>query len=68
MNMKHFISCKSISKGVLKLSFFVPARRNVIWLGLLHFMSYACKGFKPTSKIKTFDSNVKQKVHNDENC
>ena len=43
--------------------FFVTARQNVTWLGVmgltLLFMPCACKGYKPTSKIKTFDSNVK---------
>ena len=29
-------------------------------------MSYACKGCKPTSKIKTFVPNKKQKILNDE--
>ena len=29
-------------------------------------MSWACKGFTSTLEIKTFDSNVKQKVLNDE--
>ena len=40
---------------------------NVVWLGAsgltLHVVSRACKG----SEIKTFDSNVKQKVLNGEN-
>ena len=30
------------------------------------FMSCACKGYKPTSEIKTFNSNVKQNILNDE--
>ena len=30
-------------------------------------MSWTCKGHKSTPEIKTFDSSVKQKVHNDEN-
>ena len=29
-------------------------------------MSWACKGYTSTSKIEIFDSNVKQKVRNDE--
>ena len=69
--MKYFIWCKSTGFGILKLMFFFEtARQNVIWLGVsgltLLFMSCACKGYKPTYKIKTFDSNVKQKVLNGE--
>ena len=68
MNIKYFIWCKSTSMGILKLMFYVSARQNIIWLvvnGLtLLFMPCACKGYKPTSKVKTFDSNVKQKVLN----
>ena len=52
--------------------FVVSARQRVIWLGAsgvtLHFMSCACKGYKSIYKIKTFHSNVKQKVLNDEKC
>ena len=50
--------------------FFVSARQKVIWLGVsgltLNLMSWACKGYTSTSEIETFDSNVKQKVLNDE--
>ena len=50
--------------------FFVPARQKVIWLGVsgltLNLMSWACKGYTSSSKIETFDSNVKQNVLNDE--
>ena len=57
--------------GDLKINvFFVTARQNVIWLGVsgltLLFMSCAFKRYTPTSKIKTFDSNIKQKVLNGE--
>ena len=34
---------------------------------MLNLMSWACKGYTSTSEIGTFDSNVKQKVLNDEN-
>ena len=65
MNMKLFICM-----GILKLTFFVSARQKVIWFGVneltLNLMSWACKLYPSTSKIKTFDSNVKQKGHNDE--
>ena len=60
----------SINKyGDLKINvFFVTVRQNIIWLGVsgltLLFMPCACKGYKPTSKIKTFNSNVKHKVLN----
>ena len=70
MNMKYFIWCKSTSMRILKLMFFLTTRQNVTWIGVsgltLLFMPCACKGYKPTSKIKTFDYNVKQKVINDE--
>ena len=50
--------------------FFVSARQKVVWLGVsgstLNLMSWACKGYTPTSKIEIFDSNVKQKDLNDE--
>ena len=56
--------------GILKLMIFYVPRQNVIWLGVsgltLHFMPCACKLYKPTSEIQTFDSNVKFKVLNDE--
>ena len=58
--------------GILKLMYFRvrETKRNLVYLrvsGLtLHFMSCACKGCKPTSEIKTFDPNVKQKILNDE--
>ena len=32
----------------------------------VYLMSLACKRYKSTSEIETFDSNVKQKVLNDE--
>ena len=55
--------------GILKYMFFVSARQKVIWLGVsgltLNLMSWACKGYKSTLEIGTFDSNVKQKVLND---
>ena len=51
--------------------FFVSARQTkVIRLGVsglaLNLVSWACKGYTSTSEIETFDSNVKQKVLNDE--
>ena len=56
--------------GILKLMFFVSAKQNVIWSGVsgltLLFVLCACKGYKPTSEIKNFDSNVKLKVFNNE--
>ena len=71
MNMKYFIWCKSTSMRILQLMFFfVIARQNEFWLGVSGLTSLfkpcACKGYKPTSKIKTFHSYVKQKVLNDE--
>ena len=70
MNIEYFICCKSTSMKILTLMFFVTARQNVIWVGVsgltLLFIPCACKGYKPTSKIKTFHSNVKQKVLNGE--
>ena len=51
--------------------FFVSARQKVIWLGVsgltLNLTSCACKGYTSTSKIKTFDANVKQNTLNHEN-
>ena len=48
----------------------MSARKKVIWLGVsiltLNLMSCAFKGYTSTSNIETFDSNVKQKVLNDE--
>ena len=48
----------------------MSARQMIIWLGVsgstLNLMSWACKGYTSTSEIKAFDSNVKQKVLNDE--
>ena len=48
----------------------MSTRQKVIWLGVsgltLNLRSLACKGYTSTSKIKTFDSNVKQMVLNDE--
>ena len=48
----------------------MSARQKVIWLGVsrltLNLRSLACKGYTSTSKILTFDSNVKQMVLNDE--
>ena len=45
-------------------------KQNVIWLGVsgltLHLIPCACKWYKPTSEIQTFDSNIKFKVLNDE--
>ena len=56
--------------GILKFTFFCVNRQKVIRLcfsGLTFYvMSSACKGYTSTSEIKTFDSNVKQKVLNDE--
>ena len=57
--------------GILKFTFFfVSARQKVIWSrvsGLtLNLMSWARKGYMTTSEIETFDSDVKQKVLNDE--
>ena len=57
--------------GILKFTFFfVSARQKVTWSrvsGLtLNLMSRACKGYMTTSEIETFDSDVKQKVLNDE--
>ena len=56
--------------GILKLMFFRnrQTKRNLVrrqWIDVT-FMSCACKGYKPTSKIKTINSNVKQKVLNGE--
>ena len=52
------------------LRFLMSARQKVIWLGVsgltLNFMSWACKGYTSTSEMNFFDSNVKQKVLNDE--
>ena len=52
------------------LEIYVFRVRQVIWLGAsgltLNLMSWACKRYSSTSEIKTFDSYVKQKVHNDE--
>ena len=48
----------------------MSTRQKVIWLGvsglMLNLMSRACKGYTSALEIKTFGSNVKQKVHNDE--
>ena len=48
----------------------MSAKQKVIWLGVggltLNLMSWACKGYMSASEIETFDSNVKQKVLNDE--
>ena len=50
--------------------FFVSARQKVIWSGVsgltINLMSWACKGYTSTLEIETFDSNVKQKILNDE--
>ena len=58
--------------GDLESYFFLSPRQKVIWLGVceltLNLMSWACKGYTSTSGIETFDSNVKQKVLNDEKC
>ena len=60
----------STCMGILKFTFFVSARQKVIWLSVsgltLNLMSWACKGYTPTSEMEIFDSNVKQKVLNDE--
>ena len=60
----------STCMGILKFTFFMSARQKVIQLGVsgltLNLMSLACKGYTTTSEIETFDSNVKQKVLNDE--
>ena len=49
---------------------FLSARQKAIWLGVsgltLNLMSWVCKGHTSTAEIETFDSNVKQKVLNDE--
>ena len=51
---------------------FVSTRQKVILLDVsgltLNLMSWACEGHASASKIKTFGSNVKQKVFNDEKC
>ena len=56
--------------AILKFTFFMSTRQNVIWLGVsewtLNLMSWACKAYMSTEEIKTFDSRVKQKVLNDE--
>ena len=48
----------------------MSARQKVIWLGVseftLNLMSWACKGYTSTLEIETVDSNVKQRVLNDE--
>ena len=48
----------------------MSAKQKVIWLGIsgltLTLMSSACKGYTSKLEIETFDSNVKQKVLNDE--
>ena len=58
--------------GMLKFTDFESARQKVIWLGAsglaLNLRSWVCKGYASTSKIYNFDSNVKQKVLNDEKC
>ena len=38
----------------------------LIYYSTLNLMSWACKRYTSTSEIETFDSNVKQKVLNDE--
>ena len=52
--------------GILKIRFFVSARQKVIWSGVigltLNLISWAGKGYMSTSKIKTFESYVKQNV------
>ena len=56
--------------GILKLWVFVSTRQKVIWLGAsglaINLMSWVCKGYTSASEIKTFGSNVKQKVLNEE--
>ena len=56
--------------GILKFMGFVSIRQKVIWLGVsgltLNLMSRACKGYPSASEMKTFGSNVKQSVLNDE--
>ena len=71
-NMKpHFnwIWCYQHVLGSWNLRFFVSARQKVIGLGVsrlaLNLMSWAWKGYKSTSEIKTFDSNEEQKVLKD---
>ena len=57
--------------GDLKINGFFcnrQTKRNLLrrqWIDVT-FMPCACKGYTPTSKIKTFNSNVKQKVLNGE--
>ena len=36
------------------------------WIGIKFSIACACKGYKCTSDTKTFDSNVKQNVLDDE--
>ena len=55
--------------GILKLTFFVSAGQNVIWLGVsdltINMMSWARKEYMTTAEIRTFESRVKKKVLND---
>ena len=59
----------STCMATLKFTYLVSDIQKVIWLGAsgltLSLMSWAWKGYTSTSKIETFDSNVKKKVHND---
>ena len=56
--------------AILKLTFFVSARQNIIWLGVsdatINMMSWACKEYMTTAEIRIFESRVKKKVLNDE--
>ena len=48
----------------------MSARQKVIWLGVseltLNLTSWACKGYTSMLEIETINSNVKQRVLNDE--
>ena len=56
--------------GILKFMGFCVHQNKVIWVGVsgltLDLMLWACKGYTSASEIKTFGSNVKQQVLNDE--
>ena len=61
----------STCMGILKFTFFLcPPDKKVIWLGVsrltLNLMIWAYKGYSSTLEIESLDSNVKQKVRNDE--
>ena len=56
--------------GDFEITFYLSARQKVIWLGVsgltLNLMSCVCKGYTSALEIETFDSNINQKVLNDE--